>query len=154
MTTPPFAIGKPFVRQPRGDTRVTPEDKQRAVARRAAEVSERRAAFEANNDNWEAKVVHWHPCTRRPVTRTRIPSSTRVVHGGEVEKPQMSHRHKPNLLQTYHELFPTQTGVTRCLTQPPSGEHWPLISHPRLLTPTPTHPSALHTRACPSSSLD
>jgi hypothetical protein len=51
VTTPPFAIGKPFVRQPRGDTRVTPEDKQRAVARRAAEVSERRAAFDANNNN-------------------------------------------------------------------------------------------------------
>ena len=26
ITTPPFAIGKPFVRQPRGDTRVTPEE--------------------------------------------------------------------------------------------------------------------------------
>ena len=26
VTTPPFAIGKPFVRQPRGGTRVIPED--------------------------------------------------------------------------------------------------------------------------------
>ena len=40
-----------FVRQPRGDTRVTPEDKRRAVAQRAAEVAERRAVFDANNNN-------------------------------------------------------------------------------------------------------
>ena len=51
MTTPPFAIGRPFVRQPRGDTRVTPEDKCRAVAQRAAEIAERRAVFDANNNN-------------------------------------------------------------------------------------------------------
>ena len=51
VTTPPFAIGKPFVRQPRGDTRVTPEDQRRAVAQRAAEVAERRAVFDANNNN-------------------------------------------------------------------------------------------------------
>ena len=43
--------GKPFVRQPRGDTRVTPEDKRRAVAQRAAEIAERRAVFDANNNN-------------------------------------------------------------------------------------------------------
>ena len=47
----PFAIGKPFVRQPRGDTRVTPEDQRRTVAQRAAEVAERRAVFDANNNN-------------------------------------------------------------------------------------------------------
>ena len=51
VTTPPFAIGKPFVRQPRGDTRVTPEDKRRAVAQRAAEIAERRAVFDANSNN-------------------------------------------------------------------------------------------------------
>ena len=58
VTTPPFAIGKPFVRQPRGDTRVTPEDRRRAVAQRAArsaqraaEVAERRAVFDAKNIN-------------------------------------------------------------------------------------------------------
>jgi len=45
------SIGKPFVRQPRGDTRVTPEDKRRAVAQRAAEIAERRAVFDANNSN-------------------------------------------------------------------------------------------------------
>ncbi len=45
------AIGRPFVRQPRGDTRVTPEDKRRAVAQRAAEIAERRAVFDANNNN-------------------------------------------------------------------------------------------------------
>jgi len=62
VTKPPFAIGKPFVRQPRGDTRVTPEDKRRAAAHSAAEVAERWAVFDANNNNnWEAKVVHWKP---------------------------------------------------------------------------------------------
>ena len=52
VTKPPFASdGKPFVRQPRGDTRVTPEDKRRAAAQRAAEVAERRAVFDANINN-------------------------------------------------------------------------------------------------------
>jgi hypothetical protein len=45
VTTPPF------VRQPRGDTRVTPEDRRRAVAQRAAEIAERRAIFDDNNNN-------------------------------------------------------------------------------------------------------
>ncbi len=36
MTEPPFELGKLFVRQPRGDTRVTPEDKQRLAEQRAA----------------------------------------------------------------------------------------------------------------------
>jgi hypothetical protein len=47
-TRPPFLIGKPFVRQPRGDTRVTPEDQRLARAQQAAETRERRAAFAAN----------------------------------------------------------------------------------------------------------
>ena len=47
----PFAIGKPFVRQPRGDTRVVPEDSRWAVAQRAAGIAERRAVFDANNNN-------------------------------------------------------------------------------------------------------
>jgi len=51
VTKPPFAIGKPFLRQPRGGTRATPEDKRRAAAQRAAEVAERRAVFDANNNN-------------------------------------------------------------------------------------------------------
>ena len=51
VTTPPFAIGKPFVRKPRGDTRVTPEDKRRAVVQRAAEIAERRAVFDASSNN-------------------------------------------------------------------------------------------------------
>ena len=63
VTEPPFAIGMPFVRQPRGDARVTPEDKRWAVAQRAAEIAERRAVFDANNSNWGGRVVHWHPCT-------------------------------------------------------------------------------------------
>ena len=50
-TKPHFAIGKPlFVRRPRGDTRVTPEDKRRHMAQRAAEIAERRATFHASTD--------------------------------------------------------------------------------------------------------
>ena len=51
VTEPSFVIGKPFVRQPRGDTRATPEDRRRAVAQRAVDIAERRAIFDANNDN-------------------------------------------------------------------------------------------------------
>jgi hypothetical protein len=47
VTKPPFAIGKPHLRQPRCDTRVMPGDKQRFMAQRAAETAERRALFEA-----------------------------------------------------------------------------------------------------------
>ena len=43
-----FAIGKPFVRSPRGDSRATPEEKLRAKAQRAAEAAERRAEFLTN----------------------------------------------------------------------------------------------------------
>ena len=45
VTEPPFKLGKPCLRQPRGDTRVTPEDKQRAAGHRAAEITKRRANF-------------------------------------------------------------------------------------------------------------
>ena len=41
VTESPFAIGRPFVRQPGGDTRVTPEDMRWAVAQRIAEIAER-----------------------------------------------------------------------------------------------------------------
>ena len=41
VTQPPFAIGKPFVRRPRGDTRRTPEQIREDEARRAAETAER-----------------------------------------------------------------------------------------------------------------
>ena len=47
---PPFKLGKHFVRQPRGDTRVTPEDKQRLAEQRAAEIAKRRADFNATNN--------------------------------------------------------------------------------------------------------
>jgi hypothetical protein len=47
-TKPRFAIGKLFLRQPRGDTRATPEDQRLAIARRNAEIKERRAIFAAN----------------------------------------------------------------------------------------------------------
>ena len=46
----PFKLGKPFVRQPRGDTRLTPEAKQRVAEQRAAEIARRRADFIANNN--------------------------------------------------------------------------------------------------------
>ena len=48
VTEPPFAIGKPFVRIPRGDSRATPEEKMRAKAQCAAEAAERRAEFLTN----------------------------------------------------------------------------------------------------------
>ena len=48
MTQPPFAIGSPFVRIPRGDLRATPGEKLRAKAQRAAEAAERRAEFLTN----------------------------------------------------------------------------------------------------------
>jgi hypothetical protein len=47
-TKPPLAIGKPILRQPRGDTRATSEDQRLAIARRATEIKERRAVFAAN----------------------------------------------------------------------------------------------------------
>ncbi len=50
VTEPPFKLGKPFVRQPRGDTRGTPEDKQRLAEQRAAEIAKRRADFNATNN--------------------------------------------------------------------------------------------------------
>jgi len=60
-------------------------------------------------------------------------------------------RHKPHILQTYYELFPTQTGVTvPCITS--SGEHLTSQTRPyRLQTPTLPHlpqPSTLYSRAC------
>ena len=75
MTTPPFVIGKPFVRLPRGDTRVTPEDRRQAVTQRASKIAERLAVFNANNDNWGGRAVHWGPYTRRPELDAGAPSA-------------------------------------------------------------------------------
>ena len=47
VTKPPFKLGKLFMRQPRGDTRVTPEDKKRLAKERAAEIARQRADFNA-----------------------------------------------------------------------------------------------------------
>ncbi len=47
---PPFKLGKPFVRQPRGDTMVTREDKQRLAEQRAAEIAKRLANFNATSN--------------------------------------------------------------------------------------------------------
>ena len=60
MTEPPLKLGKPFVRQPRGDTRVTPEDKQRLAEQRAVEIAKRRVDFNATNHCGD-KAVHWLP---------------------------------------------------------------------------------------------
>ncbi len=60
VTEPTFKLGKPFVRQPRGDTRVTPEDKQRLAEQRAPEIPKRRADFNATN-NCGDKPAHWQP---------------------------------------------------------------------------------------------
>jgi hypothetical protein len=43
----PFDIGQPHVRQPRCDTRVSPEDKRCFFAQRAAEAEQRHALFDA-----------------------------------------------------------------------------------------------------------
>ena len=50
---PPFAISEPFVRRPRCDSRKTPEQKRVDEARRAAETAERRAVFDANDNDVE-----------------------------------------------------------------------------------------------------
>ena len=50
ITEVPFDIGKPQLRPPRCDTRVTPEEKRRSLARRAQETEQRRALFNAEAD--------------------------------------------------------------------------------------------------------
>ena len=57
VTKAPFEIGKPFVRQPRGDTIVTAEDKRLAMARHAAIIKERRALFAADANTPEAPTL-------------------------------------------------------------------------------------------------
>ena len=47
VTERPFDVGKPHVRPPRCDTRVSPADRRRFMAQRAAEVAQRRALFDA-----------------------------------------------------------------------------------------------------------
>ena len=51
VTKLPFDIGKPQLWPPRCDTRVTPEEKRRFLARRAQETKQRRALFNAETDN-------------------------------------------------------------------------------------------------------
>ncbi len=46
----PRELGQNFVRQLRGDTRVTAEDKQRLAEQCAVEIAERRADFNATNN--------------------------------------------------------------------------------------------------------
>jgi len=50
VTKAPFSIGKPQLRPPRCDTRVTPEEKRSFLARRAQETEQRRALFSAETD--------------------------------------------------------------------------------------------------------
>ena len=50
VTKAPFNIGKPQLRPPRCDTRVTPEEKRRFLAQRARETEQRRALFNAETD--------------------------------------------------------------------------------------------------------
>ena len=47
LTERPFDNGKPHVRPPRCNTRVSPEDMRRLMSQRAAEVAQRRALFGA-----------------------------------------------------------------------------------------------------------
>ncbi len=57
---------------------MTPEDKQRLAEQRAAEITKRRADFNATKNLGDKALRRF----RRPFTRTRIPSSTRDVQGG------------------------------------------------------------------------
>ena len=50
VTKVSFDIGNPQLRPPRCDTRVTPEEKRRFLARRAQETKQRRALFNAETD--------------------------------------------------------------------------------------------------------
>ena len=50
VTKAPFSIGKPQLRPPRCDTRVTPEEKRSFLARRTQETEKRRALFNAETD--------------------------------------------------------------------------------------------------------
>ena len=47
LTKRPFGVGKPHVRPPRCDTRVSLEDIRRFMAQRAAEVAQRRSILDA-----------------------------------------------------------------------------------------------------------
>jgi hypothetical protein len=47
VTELPFGVGKPRVRPPRCDTRVSPEDMRLFMAQRAAEVAQHVAIFDA-----------------------------------------------------------------------------------------------------------
>ncbi len=58
MTEPPSKLGKPLVRQLRGDTRVTPEDKQRLAEKRAAESAKRGLQYHKQLRRY-SKAVHW-----------------------------------------------------------------------------------------------
>ena len=75
----PFVIGKPFVQQPRGDTRVTPEDRRRAAAQRTAEVTERRAVFDTTTTTEEARSYTGTPAYADPSWALEL-LRPRVVH--------------------------------------------------------------------------
>ena len=55
VTKAPFVIGKPFLRRPRGDTRVSAEDRRQLAARDKAEIKERRELFA---DNAKKDILH------------------------------------------------------------------------------------------------
>ena len=50
VTKAPLNIGKPQLRPPRCDTRVTPEEKRRFLARRAQETEQWRSLFNSETD--------------------------------------------------------------------------------------------------------
>ena len=59
ITKVPFDIGKPWLRPPQCDTRVTPEEKRGILARRAKETEQRRALFKAEIDAHRIRVQFW-----------------------------------------------------------------------------------------------
>ena len=54
-------------------------------------------------------------------TQTRAGRWTSLSPGSCMGWGRMKCRHKPSILQTHHELFPTHTGVMRCTAQPLRG---------------------------------
>ena len=68
MTEPPFKLGKPFVQQPRGDTSVTPEVKQRLAEECAAEIAKRRRTSTPPTTELELELI-LAQMTQKPMLR-------------------------------------------------------------------------------------
>jgi hypothetical protein len=112
-TKPLFAIGKPFLRQPVGDTRATPEGQRVAIAYRAAKIKERRVVFAANVNRkptiptptpaHQQKSMILHPLRGTCPLR---PEAARVIHS---EISEASHTTPAGGRHTHKENWRRQT---------------------------------------------